>query len=46
MTVVLGIAAAGDRPALRVRPWLASDMPDLLAAMAPRVSGIRYPVAP
>lgn len=33
MTVVLDIAADGHRPALRVRPWLASDMPDLLAAM-------------
>jgi RimJ/RimL family protein N-acetyltransferase len=34
VTVVLDIAAAGDRPALQVRPWLAADMPDLLAAMA------------
>lgn len=34
MTVVLNISAAGDRPALCVRPWLATDMPDLLAAMA------------
>jgi RimJ/RimL family protein N-acetyltransferase len=34
MTVVLEIAADGDRSALRVRPWLAADMPDLLAAMA------------
>jgi RimJ/RimL family protein N-acetyltransferase len=34
MTVVLDIAADGDQPALRVRPWLAADMPDLLAAMA------------
>jgi RimJ/RimL family protein N-acetyltransferase len=34
VTVVLNIAAAGDRPALCVRPWLAMDMPDLLAAMA------------
>jgi RimJ/RimL family protein N-acetyltransferase len=34
MTAVLDIAADGDRPALRVRPWLAADMPDLLAAMA------------
>lgn len=33
MTVVLDIAADGHRPALRVRPWLAADMPDLLAAM-------------
>jgi RimJ/RimL family protein N-acetyltransferase len=33
VTVVLGIAAAADRPALRVRPWLAADMPALLAAM-------------
>jgi RimJ/RimL family protein N-acetyltransferase len=43
MTVVLGIAAAGDRPALRVRPWLAADMPGLLAAMAREYpeSGIR-----
>jgi RimJ/RimL family protein N-acetyltransferase len=34
MTVVLDIAADRHRPALRVRPWLAADMPDLLAAMA------------
>lgn len=34
MAVVLDIAAAGDRPPLRVRPWHAADMPDLLAAMA------------
>jgi RimJ/RimL family protein N-acetyltransferase len=34
MTVVLDVAAAGDRPALCARPWLAADMPDLLAAMA------------
>jgi RimJ/RimL family protein N-acetyltransferase len=34
MTVVLTIAAAGERPELCVRPWLAVDMPDLLAAMA------------
>jgi RimJ/RimL family protein N-acetyltransferase len=34
MTVVLDIAADGRRPALRVRPWLAADMPGLLAAMA------------
>lgn len=33
MSVVLDIAPAGDRPALRVRPWLAEDMPDLLAEM-------------
>jgi RimJ/RimL family protein N-acetyltransferase len=33
MTAVLNIAADGDRPALRLRPWLAADMPDLLAAM-------------
>jgi RimJ/RimL family protein N-acetyltransferase len=38
VTVVLNIAAAGDRPALCVRPWLAGDMPDLLAAM-----GREYP---
>ncbi|HXB50023.1 MAG TPA: hypothetical protein VNW50_19860 [Streptosporangiaceae bacterium] len=34
MTVVLDVAADGDRPALRLRPWLAANMPDLLAAMA------------
>ena len=34
MPVVLDVAAGGDRPALRVRPWIAADMPDLLAAMA------------
>jgi RimJ/RimL family protein N-acetyltransferase len=34
MTVVLDIASAGGRMPLRVRPWLAADMPDLLAAMA------------
>src|SRR5258708_57012 len=34
MTVVLETAADGDRSALRVRPWLAADMPDLQAAMA------------
>jgi RimJ/RimL family protein N-acetyltransferase len=34
MTVVLDIASAGDRTPLLVRPWLAADMPDLLAAMA------------
>lgn len=34
MAAVLYVAAAGDQPALRVRPWLAVDMPDLLAAMA------------
>lgn len=34
MTVALDIAADGDRPALRLRPWLVADMPDLLAAMA------------
>jgi RimJ/RimL family protein N-acetyltransferase len=31
--VVLDIAADAHRPALRVRPWRAADMPDLLAAM-------------
>ena len=31
---ILDIAVYGDRPALRLRPWLAADMPDLLAAMA------------
>jgi hypothetical protein len=31
--VVLDIAAGADRPALRVRPRRAVDMPDLLAAM-------------
>jgi RimJ/RimL family protein N-acetyltransferase len=34
MTIVLDIAASGNRPPLLVRPWLAADMPDLLAAMA------------
>ena len=34
MTVVLDVAPEGDRPALRLRPWLAEDMPDLLAAVA------------
>ncbi|HUB41760.1 MAG TPA: GNAT family N-acetyltransferase [Streptosporangiaceae bacterium] len=34
MTVALDVAADGDRPALRLRPWRAADMPDLLAAMA------------
>jgi RimJ/RimL family protein N-acetyltransferase len=34
MPVVLDIAADGDRPALRLRPWLPADMPHLLAAMA------------
>jgi RimJ/RimL family protein N-acetyltransferase len=34
MTVVLNTEADGDRSALRLRPWLAADMPDLLAAMA------------
>src|SRR5215469_437466 len=34
MTVVLNVAADKDRPVLRVRPWSAADMPDLLAAMA------------
>jgi hypothetical protein len=34
MTVVLDIAADRHRPALRVRPWLAADMPDLRSAMA------------
>jgi RimJ/RimL family protein N-acetyltransferase len=34
MTVVLDIASAGDQTPLRVRPWLATDMQDLLAAMA------------
>jgi hypothetical protein len=33
MRVVLDIAADGYRPALRVRPWLTADMPDLLAAV-------------
>ena len=33
MTVVLNIAAEGERPELCVRPWLAVDMPDFLAAM-------------
>ncbi len=33
MTVVLDTDADGVRPALRVRPWTAADMPDLLAAM-------------
>lgn len=32
MAVVLDIVADGKRPALRVRPWLAEDMPELLAA--------------
>ena len=34
MSVVLDIASNRHRPALRVKPWLAADMPDLLAAMA------------
>jgi RimJ/RimL family protein N-acetyltransferase len=34
MTVVPDIPADGERPALRLRPWTAADMPDLLAAMA------------
>jgi hypothetical protein len=34
MTVVLHVAADGGQSVLRVRPWLAADMPDLLAAMA------------
>jgi RimJ/RimL family protein N-acetyltransferase len=34
MTVVLSVAAAAGTPSLCVRPWLAADMPDLLAAMA------------
>lgn len=34
MTVALDIAADGVRPALRLRPWLAADMPGLLNAMA------------
>jgi RimJ/RimL family protein N-acetyltransferase len=34
MTVVLETVADGDRSALRIRPWVAADMPDLLAAMA------------
>ncbi|HEY2553567.1 MAG TPA: GNAT family N-acetyltransferase [Streptosporangiaceae bacterium] len=33
MSVVLELAAHGLRPALRMRPWLATDMPGLLAAM-------------
>jgi RimJ/RimL family protein N-acetyltransferase len=33
MKVLLDIAADGERPALRVRPWAAADMPDLLVAM-------------
>lgn len=34
MPVVLNVAAAEERPELCVRPWLAVDMPGLLAAMA------------
>jgi RimJ/RimL family protein N-acetyltransferase len=34
MTIMLGVAADGDRPALCLRPWLRADMPDLLAATA------------
>jgi RimJ/RimL family protein N-acetyltransferase len=34
MTVVLDVPPGRDRPALGVRPWLAADMPGLLAAMA------------
>jgi RimJ/RimL family protein N-acetyltransferase len=37
-TVLLETAADGDRPSLRVRPWLAADMQDLLAAMT-----VEYP---
>ena len=33
--VALDIAAYRDRPALRVRPWCAQDMPGLLVSMAP-----------
>jgi len=32
--VVLDVAPDRHRPALRLRPWLAADLPDLLAAMA------------
>ena len=35
MTVVLDVAANGDQPALRLRPWCAADIPGLLAALAP-----------
>lgn len=38
MTVMLDIAADGIRPALRLRPWLAADMPGLLSSM-----GLDYP---
>jgi RimJ/RimL family protein N-acetyltransferase len=34
MTVALGLTAHEDLPALRLRPWLAADMPELLAAVA------------
>jgi len=34
MTVVLNVATDAGRPALCVRPWMAADMADLLAAMA------------
>jgi RimJ/RimL family protein N-acetyltransferase len=34
MTVMLDIAAAGNQPALCMRPWLAADMADLVEAMA------------
>jgi RimJ/RimL family protein N-acetyltransferase len=34
MTVMLDIGADGHQPALRVRPWLTVDMPDLVAAIA------------
>jgi RimJ/RimL family protein N-acetyltransferase len=34
MTVVLDVAADGNQPVLCLRPWLLTDMPDLLAATA------------
>jgi RimJ/RimL family protein N-acetyltransferase len=34
MPIVLDIAADGARPPLRLRPWLAADMPGLLSATA------------
>ena len=34
MPVILDVAADAGTPALLLRPWLAADMPDLLAAVA------------
>src|SRR5579875_3404095 len=37
--VILSLAAGVDRPPLRLRPWRAVDLPDLLAAMAREYAG-------